>query len=359
MTAENKRLKAVNPKDAFLPDFCAGRAVFVLVLVAELFVLTMVLASSGIRQFSWQYLALVSLFVQWVVLISALLICRLQARLSLLSLSTTVIVVYLITMLVTAAASLMGDWVMAGASFGIQHFVFDGLGLLRNLLVSAIMTGMVLRYLYVQASLRRQEQAELESRIQALQSRIRPHFLFNSMNIIASLIASDPRKAEQVVEDLAELFRASLKTTAHPVKLKEELELCRCYVGIERLRLGDRLQVDWDVEAIVEQATIPLLTLQPLLENAIYHGVQPLPEGGIIKVVVGMRDGQVKITVTNPYDDRAKSTGVDSNQIALENISHRIRACYGDSARLSTHRGDGFFVTEINYFCEAVAMVKG
>ncbi len=346
-------LQAGKTKDAFLPDLCAGRAVFVLVLVAELFVLTMVLASSGIRQFSWQYLALVSLLVQWVVLISALLLCRCQDWLSRLSLPMTVSVVYLIIMLVTILATLIGDWVMSGADLAGQGIVIDGLGLLRNILVSAIMTGMVLRYLYVQASLRRQEQAELESRIQALQSRIRPHFLFNSMNIIASLIESDPGKAEQVVEDLAELFRASLKTTSHPVKLKEELELCRRYVGIEGLRLGDRLSVEWEVGAISDRTTIPLLALQPLLENAIYHGIQPLPEGGNIRVVVNDREGEVQITVTNPYIEGAKGNVESSNKIALENIRHRLQACYGDKARLETHGGSGFFVTQMSYLCPA------
>ena len=141
-----------------------------------------------------------------------------------------------------------------------------------------------LRYNYIQRSLHTREESELHARIQALQSRIRPHFLFNSMNIIASLIPVDPDVAETVVEDLSELFRASLQEEGSEVSIEEELALCRRYTRIEYLRLGERLNIEWQIEDAVESVKIPLLTLQPLLENAIYHGIQPMPEGGTITV---------------------------------------------------------------------------
>lgn len=347
--ADNESVIDTNAPNTFLPNFCQGRAVFVLVLVTELFVLTMVLASSGIRAFSWDYLALVSLFVQWIALLSALLLCLLRHRLARLTLVRAVTAVYVLILSVTLCATLVADWVMAGANGNAVSLQVDGYGLLRNLIISAIMTGMVLRYLYVQARLRRQEQAELQSRIQALQSRIRPHFLFNSMNIIASLIESDPHTAERVVEDLSELFRASLKGADKPVRLTRELELCQSYIGIEQLRLGERLQVNWQVETFPESATIPSLTLQPLIENAIYHGIQPLPQGGVIGILVQHQSGNMEVTVSNPYNPDAQPGNGSGNHIALDNIRGRMDAFYGSVARLSTHVSEGIFVTQLVY----------
>lgn len=333
----------------FLPDFCGARAVFILVLVTELFVLATVLAASGIRTFSWDYLALVSLFVQWIVLVSAMLLCGLRKYLANLALSRAVLIIYGLILMVTALASIAAGWIMSSVGLIAADRTFDGAALVRNLIISAIMTGMVLRYLYLQAQLRLKEQIELQSRIQALQSRIRPHFLFNSMNIIASLIDVDPKTAERVVEDLSELFRASLKKADAPVNLGQELELCKRYVGIEQLRLGDRLKVNWQIDSVPQGATIPLLTLQPLLENAIYHGVQPLPEGGVIEVLVGSRGKRLEITIRNPYDATKPSANGDSNHVALDNIRSRIYAFYGSGASLDTHVGDGVFITQLSY----------
>ena len=185
---------------------------------------------------------------------------------------------------------------------GESHWQMYNTGaVMRNVLIAGIMGGIAFRYFYLQHQLRRQEQAELNSRIQALQSRIRLHFLFNSMNIIASLIVVDPDLAEQVVEDLSELFRASLNDDSdHPVALSEELTLCRKYVNIETLRLGDRLHVDWQVEIDEHEVKIPLLTLQPPLENAIYHGIQPLPEGRVVTVRIGEENGKLVVRSRNP-----------------------------------------------------------
>ena len=348
LTVSDEPFVSARADNTFLPNFFFFFAVFLLVLVTELFVLTMVLASSGIKAFSWDYLALVSLFVQWVALLSALLLCGLKNRLERMRLPQTVALVYSLILVVTALATLIADWIMAGASFTQGQIKIDGYNLLRNLIISAIMAGMVLRYLYMQASLRRQEQAELQARVQALQSRIRPHFLFNSMNIIASLIETDPVTAERVVEDLSELFRASLAGADQPVRLQREIELCQRYVGIEQLRLGSRLKVNWQVASYPDAATIPLLTLQPLIENAIYHGIQPLPEGGVIGVLIQYQAGSLQITVSNPcrVDQPVRESG---NQLALDNIRRRMQAFYGAEARLDTHLSDGIFVTQLNY----------
>ena len=155
---------------------------------------------------------------------------------------------------------------------------------MRNLLVAVVLAGIVLRYFYLQQQLRLQEQLELQARLDSLRSRIRPHFLFNTLNSIASLIMSRPAAAEQAVEDLAELFRVSLQESHRTTTVADELRLCELYLGIEQLRLGDRLQVQWQVQVEAREQPMPSLLLQPLVENAIYHGLFPAAAGGIIRI---------------------------------------------------------------------------
>jgi two-component system sensor histidine kinase AlgZ len=172
--------------------------------------------------------------------------------------------------------------------------------------------------------------AEARSRIQALQARIRPHFLFNSMNTIAALTRSDPARAEEAVEDLADLFRATLRDSHSPLRLKEELELTRIYQRIEALRLGDRLKVTWDVAELPMRALVPGLTVQPLLENAIYHGIEPLPNGGTVTVAGRVVNGEIEIVVTNPVSpERPATSERPGNRLALDNIRQRLALAYG------------------------------
>ncbi|MDZ7684402.1 MAG: histidine kinase [Gammaproteobacteria bacterium] len=155
------------------------------------------------------------------------------------------------------------------------------------------------------------------------------------MNIIASLISVDPETAEEVVEDLSSLFRASLNDSSDsPVPLVEEMDLCDKYVHIESLRLEDRLDVDWHVEVDVNEVRIPLLTLQPILENAIYHGIQPNAEGGTVTVSITEEGGYVKMSVRNPLPP-VDSNHKEGNRMALDNIGRRLQAVYGDEARVT------------------------
>lgn len=332
--------------DFFLPDLCQAQSILFLVLIAELLVFVVVLFSSDLLQFSWLELGLASLFIQWLVLSSAALLCNIRPWLMNMSTLWATSIAYSLILLLTFFYSLVAEHVLHGFVLPAE----TGWGnILRNLLIAAIMTGIAFRYFFLSHQLRMQEKAELNSRIQALQSRIRPHFLFNSMNIIASLISIDPELAEEVVEDLSVLFRASLdEATGHPVKLSQELDLCEKYVHIEGLRLDDRLRVDWQVEVDPETVRIPLLTLQPLLENAIYHGIQPLPEGGLVTVAIWQVDGLVKVEITNPVS-RHGQQHESGNRMALENIRHRLQAVYGPEAGLSVEKTDDMFTTRVSY----------
>lgn len=337
---------ASDDKDFFLPDLCQAQSILFLVLVTELLVFVHVLGSSALADFSWSALGLTSLFVQWVVLVSAVVLCNIRPLLSRMSTMMATAAGYGVIILLVSVFSLVAQiFVPTQAE---QGGVDMGM-VARNVLIGMIMTGIAFRYLYLQHQLRTKEQAELNSRIQALQSRIRPHFLFNSMNIIASLISVDPETAEEVVEDLSVLFRASLNDASdHPVALREELDLCEKYIHIESLRLDDRLAVEWRIEVDQDQVTIPMLTLQPLLENAVYHGIQPLPEGGTVTVEIVERDNFLHVTIHNPVG--AQPDGhVQGNRMAMENIRSRLLAIYGPAGILETEVGEDYFKTHVSY----------
>ncbi|MEX1031809.1 MAG: histidine kinase [Cellvibrionaceae bacterium] len=334
-------MRTIEQRGDFLPDLCKVQSVFTLILGGELLALALVLADSGLRPFNWEQLGNVSFLVQWVVLLSAGLLCPLRPFLGRHSLLLAGTLSFSIVVLVTLGASLTGQWLVRGSQI-------DYWDVATNVLLAAIFGGIVLRYFYIQQQLLTQEEAELTARIQALQSRIRPHFLFNCMNSIVSLIGSDPDKAERVVEDLSDLFRASLAEPGQ-VPVKHELDLCRRYISIEQLRLGNRLKLEWRVGDYPAICTIPSLLLQPIIENAIYHGIQPRSEGGTVEISVEARDNLLTLTVCNPLPQRTEEIAKPGNRVAMDNIRHRLAAYYGDRASITAGPQGEVYVTEIRY----------
>jgi two-component system sensor histidine kinase AlgZ len=331
----------------FLPNFCSVRMVFAVVVIAELLAFVITLLSPGVIDNPWGNLGLISMLVQWIALASAALLCVTRSLLSRMSNSAAALASYLLVLLVTAVVSEMAFWLMVESTLfpalvSDEHPVF----LLRNLTISTVVAAVILRYLYIQFQWRQRLQSEARARIQALQARIRPHFLFNSMNTIASLTRSDPEAAETAIEDLSDLFRASLGGTSERATLGDEVELARRYLGIEKLRLGERLLVDWQLDGLPMDARLPPLVLQPLLENAIYHGIEPLPQGGTIRVSGRRVDDLVEITVSNPVADPSTGRRQQGNRIAQENIHQRLAIAFGARAGLrSTASADGYRVS--------------
>lgn len=338
------------PREFFIPDLCNVQAVLFLVLVAELLALVLELASTGLMGLSWQSFSMTSLFVLWSFLISAALLCRLRATLSHWPLPAAAMLCYVLIIAVVAATSVAGQWLLQGTQWQAVWKI-DVPRVITHVLICAVLAGIALRYFYLTQQLRLRQKTELQARIQALQSRIRPHFLFNSMNIIASLIAVDQEAAEAAVEDLAALFRASLSEADAEVSIGDELDLCRRYTHIEQLRLGDRLQVNWQVDGLPASARIPGLTLQPLVENAIYHGIQQMPEGGTVTIAGAVNGGDITIEVTNPVPESSphRSVGSGGNRLAQQNIHHRLQALYGPRAGLSTELAQGMHRAVIRY----------
>lgn len=332
-TGHNGDNGAGSPGEFFIPDLCGTRQVFLIVLLAQLLVLVYTLTASGLPDFHWNLLGEASLFVQWVVLLSTALLCLSRGTFARLGVFAATCGSLLLVLLVTAASTVGSSWVYPD----LQPGRVNPWNLLRNLLVALVVAGVVLRYFYLQQQLRQREHSELQARVDALRARIRPHFLFNTLNSIASLIETRPDAAERAVEDLAELFRGSLREATEQLTVADEIRLCELYLGIEQLRLGDRLQVQWEVDESCRGIPMPSLVLQPLVENAVYHGIARRNEGGCIRIAVTCSGNELRARVSNPV---AVDQGAGGMQIALDNIAQRLRGQYGEAAGLELD-GDG------------------
>jgi two-component system, LytTR family, sensor histidine kinase AlgZ len=334
----------------FLPSFCDVRIVFAVIVITELLAFVLVLASPELLGDPWSSLGLISLFIQWIALTSAAVLCVARPFLYRLGNRVAGVASYLLVLLVTAAVTEMAFRLMAARPVLIpvdpgEHAAF----LLRSLTISTVISAVILRYLYVQYQWRQQLRAEARARIQALQARIRPHFLFNSMNTIAALTRSRPEVAETAIEDLADLFRASLSQPDDRATLGDELALARRYLNIEALRLGDRLTVVWDIDALAPDVKVVPLMLQPLLENAIYHGIEPLPAGGTIHVTGRLNEGMVEIIITNPVSAGGACVTHRGSQMAQDNIRQRLLLAFGAAAGLETSVQHGDYRVTLRY----------
>ncbi len=332
----------------YLPDFCAFGMVFRVVLAAELLAFLLVLGPGDLSGDRWTDLGLISMLVQWVALGSSALLCVARRRLDASPVSLVTGIAFGIMLFATWAV--IGGLVLLSRLLSFDMVFVQGWE--RDLLFQAtgvvVIVGVVtLRYFYVLDQWRRQVVSESRARLQALQARIRPHFLFNSMNTIASLTRSDPALAESVVLDLADLFRATLADSSGTSRLGEELEVARRYLSIEELRLGERLRVRWAIDALPADALVPALLLQPLLENAVYHGIEPLSGGGEISVEGELRGDQLVLVITNPVGSARAARGHQGHRMALDNTRQRLQAQFHGAAHLHTHEDGAQFVVEL------------
>jgi len=213
----------------------------------------------------------------------------------------------------------------------------------RLLALTALVTAVLLFYFDLRG--RALSPALSEARLQALQARIRPHFLYNSINAVLSLLRAEPRRAEAALEDLASLFRVLMADNRELTPLAHELELARQYLDLEQLRLGDRLRVEWHVDKMPRDALVPPLVLQPLLENAVYHGIEPRAEPGTIAVDIYARRDTLHVRLRNPYEAAGRHHG--GNKMALANIRERLALHFDAEATLDTRVGDGSYEVRI------------
>jgi two-component system sensor histidine kinase AlgZ len=202
----------------------------------------------------------------------------------------------------------------------------------RYAVLGVLTTAMLLSYFDLRG--RALSPALSEARLQALQARIRPHFLYNSINAVLSLIRQEPRRAETALEDMADLFRVVMGDNRELSPISREIELCRQYLDLEQLRLGDRLRVAWRIDKMPPDALIPPLVLQPLLENAVYHGIEPRVEPGEVSIDIYSARNQVHAVLRNPYSREGSHHG--GNKMALNNIRERLQLHFDAEATLET-----------------------
>jgi two-component system sensor histidine kinase AlgZ len=291
----------------------------------------------------WQRLFLFSIYLQWIGVCSAATLCLLRRhanhwssrRLAVASYGALLVVTFAITEITLLAGRYTG-FALLTRDTGRNAFV------LRSLGICAVVAAMALRYFWLRSDWQRRAEAAMRARFEALQARIEPHFLFNSLNSVAALIDTRPAAAETALEDLAALLRARLAADAPAqVTLDEEMALVRAYVRIERLRLGERLTVAIDIEPAARTCRLPALCLQPLVENAIAHGVARLAEGGTVVIKADL-DGQgLWVRVSNPLAENTPAA--PGNRQALVNIKRRLALGYGDMAQLHITRDEARF----------------
>jgi two-component system sensor histidine kinase AlgZ len=335
---------------AYLPDFCAPGTILVILLVAELVAIVLSLASAAPGAFLTE-LSKVSMYLLWLALLGTALMCRIRPWAERQGNTQAFVVCFVLleVMCLVLAEVTYQTTVRFGEAVIIDdtHAGF----LLRTFAISSIVIALAMRYLYVASEWRRSIVLEAQARISALQALIRPHFLFNSMNTIAALTRSDPKLAEEAVEDLAGLLRANLNATNNRTTVEEEIEVATIYQRIEKLRLGDRLTVRWDVAELPLRALMPSLTIQPLLENAIYHGIEMLPDGGVVDVCGSRVAGDLRIDIRNPIaPGHAPRQG--GNQMAMSNIRQRFELAYGNRGHVEVKATDSSFSVQLQFPCE-------
>jgi two-component system sensor histidine kinase AlgZ len=314
------------------------------ILTAQLLGISLTLASPGGLSRFFEQFAAMFVFVLIISLLASAALCGLRPALLRVGDRAAAALAWLILVTSTGLVA-WGAFRLTPLPLHATLFPDGGLAelLLRSLGISAIFGAMLLRYLYLHHLLRLQIAAEAEARFQKLQARIRPHFLFNSMNTIANLTQTNPRVAEEVVQDLADLFRATLSRANESSTLGKELELAYRYLNIEKQRLGERLSVLWDVDDLPGDALLPPLIVQPLVENAVYHGIAPSRQPGLIQIGGRYSQGQVNLIVRNtlPGEDETANRHTGGNHMALDNVKQRMAAMFDGDGRVIVSRIEG------------------
>lgn len=329
-----------NAYSGALPNFRnLGIALRIVVIVNVMALAAAIVQASDLRQL-WNVLLELSAVVQPLLILSVFALVALNDLLKRLPYYLGVLAVLAIELVLTTLLYTFGHPLLADKPAP----------LMRYWALVALATGAVLVYFDLRG--RALSPAFTEARLQALQARIRPHFLFNSINAVLSLIRQNPKRAEAALEDMADLFRVLMADNRSLSPLAREVDLCRQYLELEQLRLGERLQIEWHIDKMPADALVPPLVLQPLLENAVYHGIEPRVEPGVVSINIYGARGQVHAVLRNPYrHDGGHHAG---NKMALANIRERLQLHFDAEATLDTRVGDDTYQVHI-----AMPYVKG
>ena len=317
-----------------LPNFCNLGVMLRSLLIVNLFVAAAAVVRAGsLAAFSLEFVTLAAL-AEPVLLASLVLLCATRRWLHSMR--------YWVSLVAVAAMEVALAWAFTFLLAGILPDSSEAT-FFRIAFVALFATACTLAYFDLRV--RALTPALAEARIQALQARIRPHFLYNSINAVLGLIRSEPRRAERALEDMADLFRVLMSDNRTLAPLADEIELTRQYLAIESLRLGERLKVDWRLERMPGDALVPPLILQPLVENAVYHGIEPSQSGGEIAVEVAREGGEVAVRLTNPYPGEGRHAA--GNRMAVANIRERLQLHFDVEASMKAEVRDGVYTTVI------------
>jgi two-component system sensor histidine kinase AlgZ len=318
----------------------SSRALIGCVLLGE--GLAAVLALGSDRP-SWVFFGLASLGLQWILLLALAALYLFRGRLSgldsgwiatsaLLALivSTGFVLAFAASLLPSLGESVPGGWLGLAA---------------RTLAVVVLVGGLAAaafrNYWEARRHAVRAKQAELDM----LHARIRPHFLFNTLNTATALVHSRPEEAERILLDLSDLFRAALGKAAQ-IPLAEELALTRRYLEIESSRFGDRLRIDWRIPDPLPAIVVPPLSIQPLVENAVRHGIEPSIDGGTVSVCAQITRDGVRLEIGNPVAV-SSATGHRGHGVGLRASTARIEDATGGGGRVTLMRDGDRIITRV------------
>jgi two-component system sensor histidine kinase AlgZ len=338
---------AVKPVEIVIPDCCNIGVVCRVLLAVNGAVLAATLLQAHLIQAGLFVFVEASVLTELACLSSMLVLCGVRRLVSTISPIGQRIVCVLVPAAVTA---FIIRFILSGDLF---FGSFTRLTPVEGMLIGGLF-GVVLQH-YFELRTRAISPVLVEARLQALQARIRPHFLFNSLNAVLSLIRSEPRRAEATLEDLADLFRVLMRDARDIISLEDEIRLCRQYLSIEKIRLGERLQVQWKTkginDSVLRRAQIPALLLQPLLENAVHYGVELIREPVQIQIHIIRSMDRIEIIIRNPTVrlDSNDSAANDGNHMALQNIRERLALLYDVEAQLTTMETPGFFEVRLRF----------
>ena len=314
-----------NNRQVELPNFCHLGVNLRIALTVEVALAAGVIARVPDAPAFWAGFIALSALAQPALLLTLLVLCALERWLR----SPPYRWGIALTLAVAVAVPVLATLWLGPLLAGPQHLQPVSVAVFALLLGAGLLA-------YFNLRARALSPAITEARLQALQARIRPHFLFNSLNAVLSLVRSDPRRAEHALENMADLFRALMGDARQLAPLEDEVALTRAYLELEQLRLGDRLQVSWHIDKMPGDALIPPLVIQPLVENAVYHGIEPQPEGGEISLNLYRSADKVHIVVRNPI--AAEAGHHKGNRIALANIRERLLLHFDLDAQLKSER---------------------
>ena len=313
-----------------LPNFCNLGVMLRSLLIANLFLAAAALARAPNPAAAAQDFLILAAFGEPMIMASLAALCAARGLLHSMGYAQSLAAIAVFeVVLAWGVYALAASFVPAPRTFSFVHVA----------LLTLFVTGVVVAYFDLRS--RALAPSIAEARIQALQARIRPHFLYNSINAVLSLIRSEPRRAEEALEDMADLFRVLMAENRSLVPIAAEVQLARQYLAIESIRLGERLRVAWKLDKMPADALVPPLVLQPLVENAVYHGIEPSEGGGEIEIDVRLAGGQLVISLQNPYP--AAGRQAPGNRMAILNIRERLQLHFDAEASMRSESTDGMY----------------